>query len=251
MGGDLNTQTTAAPHAISPNVATAGASEARASSKPRALLFDLDGTLHDKPASDARLAAHLHTQHQLASFSVDREHWRKRFVELHALALPKPEVFRRLAAEFGLSSRLVEALAADFDRDYRDHVVAMPGAEALLDFASHAGWKLGLITNGRDAMQRSKVAGLGWSARFGVILTSGGFGKRKPAPDIFLAAIGTLQVRAVDTIVIGDNFAHDIEPALALGMRAIWKSKTPTTDPRLAFCSNPLAEIERFLRVLI
>lgn len=213
--------------------------------KPRALIFDLDGTLHDKRTSDAQLGTHLWAQHHLEEYGVDRRAWTLAFGVQHALPRPKPEVFAELATQFALPSPLAEELTAAFDRDYARHVLPMPGADAMLRSARDAGWKLGVVTNGRDAFQRGKIAGLGWTERFDVILTSGAFGRKKPDSEIFRAALVALGSQAADTIMIGDDLTNDVVPAAALGMRAIWKSRAH--DQRAVFCSESLDEIRQFL----
>ena len=40
---------------------------------------------------------------------------------------------------------------------------------------------------------------------------------------------------------VGDDFAADMEPAISLGMHAVWKSTF--TSPEVAFCSDQLNEI--------
>ena len=46
-------------------------------------------------------------------------------------------------------------------------------------------------------------------------------GKRKPAPEMYRAALDALGVQAGQTLFVGDRMKEDYEGPLALGMRAV------------------------------
>jgi HAD superfamily hydrolase (TIGR01549 family) len=106
--------------------------------------------------------------------------------------------------------------------------------------------KVGIITNGRDTFQRSKVAGLGLTNAIDAVFTSGGIGFKKPDLRIFEACLAALAVEPSEAVYVGDDFAADMEPALALGMVAVWKSTA--TSEQVAFSSNLLSEIQAFIQ---
>jgi FMN phosphatase YigB (HAD superfamily) len=53
-----------------------------------------------------------------------------------------------------------------------------------------------------------------------VAIGSAAFGRTKPHPSIFRAALEALGAAASDAAMVGDSYADDIEGARALGMRA-------------------------------
>ena len=58
----------------------------------------------------------------------------------------------------------------------------------------------------------------------------------KPHPTIFQAALGALEVRAEDAVMVGDSLEEDVEGARALGMRAILvdrEERHPEVEERL------------------
>jgi putative hydrolase of the HAD superfamily len=127
----------------------------------QAVLFDLDDTLHDKSATLRRVGARQFEAHDLASLGVSRESWLARYLVLNNQRIEKTQVFSTLGAEFGLSSALATTLLEEFDAQLGSQAVAYPGALELLVWCRQKALRTGIVTNGRDAFQRSKVAGMG------------------------------------------------------------------------------------------
>ena len=206
-----------------------------------AVLFDLDDTLHDKSATLEHVARVQFTEFNLSRQGVVQPSWHELFLRLNNERIEKVGVFKRLAAEFRLPKALEEALLEDFDENLGKHACPYPGALETLASLRQRGVKLGIVTNGRDAFQRSKIEGMGVAKLFDSIVTSGGFGVKKPDPRIFSACLGELQVGPESAAFVGDDFAADMEPAIALGMLAVWKSARHSDQ--VAFSSNDLAYI--------
>ncbi len=80
------------------------------------------------------------------------------------------------------------------------------------------GLKLGLVSNtSRDLGAFVRHFGLevdGWTA-------SGSYGKVKPSPLIFRAALELLGVRPAEAVMVGDSLEDDVAGARAVGMRAV------------------------------
>ena len=70
------------------------------------------------------------------------------------------EVYRGLASELGLSEALIDSLRQDYRTAYTRFAVGFPGLIPMLEELSKKGMRLGMITNGREEMQRSKVVAL-------------------------------------------------------------------------------------------
>ena len=86
---------------------------------------------------------------------------------------------------------------------------------------------------------------MGIAQNLDAVVTSGGLGIKKPDLRIFRACLQMLDVEPNDAAFVGDDFAADMQPALELGMRAIWKSSS--SSPQVAFSSDSLNEIQAFL----
>ncbi len=211
----------------------------------QAVLFDLDDTLHDKSATLSCVGARQFEANEVSSLGVQRESWLTRYLALNNQRIEKTQVFCMLGAEFGLSSALAKRLLEEFDAQLGSEAVAYPGALELLVWCRQKNLRTGIVTNGRDAFQRSKVAGMGIEHLVDTVFTSGGFGSKKPDLSIFNACLAALQVNAEDAAFVGDDFHADMEPSRQLGMRTVWKS--PASSSAVSFCSDSLFEIRAYL----
>ncbi|MBX3618933.1 MAG: HAD family hydrolase [Rhizobacter sp.] len=212
----------------------------------QAALFDLDGTLHDKSATLRRVADIQYGNAKLNTLGIAQSAWATAYVQLNNLRIEKSEVFGRLASTFALSPELQQSLHEEFDATLGTHAIAFAGAGELLQACKARGLKVGVVTNGRDAFQRSKVVGMGLNKFIDAVVTSGAYGRKKPDPAIFLECLSQLGVQPDRAVFVGDDFAADIEPALRLGMRAIFKSHLPASGAWLS--SGSLFEISAAIR---
>ncbi|WP_068634596.1 HAD family hydrolase [Thauera butanivorans] len=211
----------------------------------RAVIFDLDDTIHDKSATLRTVAARLFIDHGLSNAGVDENSWNREFGYLNNLRIEKKEVFAKLKDRFALTESAAQSLLADFDANLGSQAQAYPGVVECLAACKAAGLKLALVTNGRDEFQKSKVAGMGVTRYFDAIFTSGSFGAKKPHPSIFEACLQSLGVEASETAVVGDDLKCDIEPAVSLGMTPVWKSSEPSSQAALS--TEDFGVIQAFL----
>ncbi len=211
----------------------------------KAVLLDLDGTLHDKDATLRMVAARQHGQFGLRSLGVPAPAWEQHCLTLNRQSISKADVFAQLQARFALPDALAAALREDFDAHLGAAAVPGDGAHQLLMDCRAAGLKLAVVSNGRDAFQRSKLDGMGFTPLVDAVLTSGGLGIRKPDPRIFLAALNALAVPVQNAAMVGDDWDADMAPALAMGLRAVWRTNTAAPGP--VFHSHSLDAIRRFL----
>ena len=211
----------------------------------RAVIFDLDNTIHDKSATLRAVAKRLHADHHLSSAGVKLDDWLTEFLALNNLRIEKTEVFERLKSAFTLTEATSQYLLKDYNANLGSQAQPYPGAIECLAACKVAGLKVGLVTNGRDSFQRSKIAGLGAFPHIDVIYTSGSFGAKKPNLTIFEACLKALDVHPADVAVVGDDRCCDIDPAIALGMTPIWKSSEQAGD--VALSTHDFQRIQAYL----
>ncbi|MGA1984545.1 MAG: HAD family hydrolase [Acidobacteriaceae bacterium] len=100
-------------------------------------------------------------------------------------------------------------------------LTVLPGVvEALSQCA--AVYRLGLISNTTQSTGADVARALDKlhiKNYFEVILTSVDIGYKKPAKEIFEAALSTLRVTAPESLMVGNNLVEDIGGAKALHMR--------------------------------
>ena len=179
-----------------------------------AVLFDLDGTLHDRAETVRRyLAGHVRR------FDLP-EGYAERWTVLDDLGYrSKPEVFPQLVAEFGLKHDPQVLL-----QDFGDHAWAdcqlMPHSHEVLAELRQCGLKLGLVTNGWSEKQRQCMAGLGLADAFDTVIVSREVGCSKPEPRIYALALEQLGVQAAQTLFVSDSPLNDVAGPQSAGMKA-------------------------------
>ncbi|ASA21904.1 HAD family hydrolase [Paenibacillus donghaensis] len=97
--------------------------------------------------------------------------------------------------------------------------------------------KLLLLTNGCPALQQEKLDGVPELVPFfDHIVISGSFGKGKPDKEIFLHALGLLEIDPEQGVMVGDKLTTDIRGGLAAGLTTVWinrnsKEANPDIQP--------------------
>ncbi len=188
----------------------------------RAVLFDLDGTLHDRPRTVRR-----YLEGHVRRFSLP-DGYTERWTELDDFGYrPKAEVFALLVQEFGLKHAPATLL-----QDFSDHAWAAcqrtPHTLEVLNTLRQSGLKLGLVTNGPSDKQRQCLSGLGLDDAFDAVLISEELGFGKPDPRIYAAALDALRLPPSQVLFVGDSPRNDVAGPQAAGLRAAW---LPTSHP--------------------
>ncbi len=111
----------------------------------------------------------------------------------------------------------------------------------LLENLKKQNYKLGLITNGKSALQRKKLAMLKLENSFDEILISGEFGKHKPDTSIFIEMSKKLKISPNDLLYIGDHPINDIDAASKAGCKTLW---IKTNGTWVEGCASPDAELD-------
>ncbi len=78
-------------------------------------------------------------------------------------------------------------------------------------------YTLGALTNGNADIYKTDAG-----EYFDFAFLAEEVGARKPAPDMFHAALERSGARPEEVVHVGDNPEHDIRGAQALGMRTVW-----------------------------
>lgn len=209
------------------------------------VIFDLDQTLLDKDRSLLGFAGYQYERFSLGSYISAKQDYLEAFSELNHMTMPKEEVYEQIGAIFGIGKSVLALLLDDLNRNFHVYSVGFPGLHPMLDTLKDQGYKLGIITNGRDFYQRNKIAALGIGDYFSVIVTSGAVHVKKPDHAIFRLALNQLHTSSERSVFIGDNLQADIAPAKELGMYTILKSNR--YHPLPAACCDDLSEIPNII----
>jgi putative hydrolase of the HAD superfamily len=189
----------------------------------RALLLDFDGTL-------ARFSGNRQFLSRDLMIDLGLNRIPGNFLEVfrsHEYA-PGPvtlaSAWRATLEELQLETTAnVDDVAAKFIASYAAQVKPLPNALETLRYFSHL--PKAILTNGPSDIQRAAIRASGLEDFFQTILVSGDadVGFAKPHPRMFELACERLGVAASEALMIGDRLDLDVQPAIALGLRAIHK----------------------------
>ena len=186
---------------------------------PRAVLFDLDGTLIDSAPDIAAAVNELLSRSNRGPLTL---------AEVTSMIGNGVEklVERAFAATTGgalqpAALRREQMAMVDVYADHlTDLTVPMPGAPDVLEALHADGILLGLVTNKPQRFIETILDHFGMSSLFGTVIGGDAGVTKKPAPDMLLAAMQQLGVEPWNTIMVGDS-TSDVEAARAAGVPGV------------------------------
>lgn len=109
-----------------------------------------------------------------------------------------------------------------------------PQAPSILHRLEQRGIRRGVCSNAPfpPEMMRRQVASNGLTPLLDAIVFSSEVGRRKPAPEMYRAALQALGTRPERTLFAGDRVREDYEGPTALGMRAVVVTAHAEEEPR-------------------
>jgi putative hydrolase of the HAD superfamily len=190
-------------------------------SAPRAVLFDLDGTLADRAASLARYAAMLHSDfaHALEPLTVAETLEALRAADDFGSVKQAEALHCLLPWRTTVGS---EALLAHWRERFGDACTPFDDVAPVIAALRERGVAMGLVTNGPSSLQRAKIKTLGIGDAMGVIAISGELGIEKPDRAIFDHALAAIGCGAAETWFVGDHPVLDVAGASEAGLTAFW-----------------------------
>lgn len=140
------------------------------------------------------------------------------------------ERFRSALACLGVHQGRCDVLAAMLAKEHMRNLTARTqvdvSAVPTLCQLRRQGFRLGLVSNFDDEQAAQKVLERhGLLPHLDVVLISAAFGRRKPHPSIFSAALAQLEASPEQSWFVGDNYEEDILGAFNVGLRSIWVRK--------------------------
>ena len=198
-------------------------------SQTRAVFFDVDFTLiHPGPSFQGSGYREFCARRGV---DVDVEAFDRAVAQASPLlettsAAYDPEIFVRYTSRIiqGMGGRGpgVELAAREIYQEWAacHHFEMYPEVPEVLRSIRATGVRIGLISNTQRCLstfaEHFELVGL-----FDVSLSSYQHGFMKPHPSIFEAALRMVGSVPAEAVMVGDSLAHDIEGALAIGMRGV------------------------------
>jgi putative hydrolase of the HAD superfamily len=217
--------------------------------EPKAVLFDLDGTLFDRDASFRELVHDQYDHFATELGGTPREVFVRRVVEMDAHGyVDKQVVYRDLALELHLSEATADRLFIHFRDAYASYSRCFPEVLSALAALRERGMKLAIITNGSTTMQEQKIGQLGLANLMDEVLISEREGIRKPDRKIFERALERLAVAPTEAWFVGDHPLADVQGAFEAGLTAVWRYMSHWQRPEVpSFEIHGLDDLVRIL----
>jgi pyrophosphatase PpaX len=199
---------------------------------PRAVLFDLDGTLID---SIPLLVASMQHAFEGHPNPPPMAEW------VALVGTPLDGMIRRWAVDEADVARLKERYKVHQWANHDAIVRAFPGVPAMLDALSSRGVRMALVTSKLEPSARRSLDFLG--RHFELVVGLEATERHKPAPDPVLHALARLGARPGEAAFVGDS-PHDVEAGNAAGVATVAALWGPFTREQLA-PARPRAWAER------
>jgi len=192
---------------------------------PKAILFDLDDTLTDRPAS---LAEYVRDFRSAFKSSLDDAVSEADIasaiaaVDDHGYA-PREDVYGALQSRLVWGSvPSLSTLARHWETAFPRMTTFRAGALETVRALRDRGVLTGIVTNGRTHIQRAKIEHLGLTPAVDCVVVSEEAGFAKPDPRVFEKALEWLGCTNRDAWFVGDHPLNDIVGASAAGLMPVW-----------------------------
>ena len=122
----------------------------------------------------------------------------------------------------------------DLEQQCWDRAVRLaPDALEVLDRLRASGRRTGICSNAPfpPEMMLRQLRANGIAERMDAVVFSSAVGRRKPAPEPYLAALRELELPAETVLFVGDKVREDYEGPRAIGMRAVLCSGLARASP--------------------
>lgn len=213
------------------------------------LFFDLDRTLWHHEANHRKFFEVVHAHKGWAVWGTAAE-WAEAYLEindrlwdhiqLHNLGVEyvRARRFPLLFKHMGLTAsrtKELEALGVECEEMLKEQLPDMGasyvGVREAMDELKSQGHRLHVVTNGVREPQFRKIAAIGLSDHFEVVVTSDAAKAYKPDVEIFKYALRMANARPVDSWMVGDSVLRDVLGGQAAGMRTAWFAADDALPP--------------------
>ncbi|RIM30874.1 HAD family hydrolase [Staphylococcus chromogenes] len=220
----------------------------------KAIIFDLEGTLLDRKKSRDKFIEEQYERFHDYLVRVQASDYRKKFIELdddedH----DKPDLYKEIIKQFNIDRLSWKDLFHDCEMHFYRYVFPFYDTHYTLQKLTEAGYKIGVIANGKSNIKHYRIYALGIEDYVNHLSTSETVGFRKPHPRIYEDILEKLNVAPSEVIYVGDDALNDVAPARAMGMVSIWyrhKEGDVELEPLASEMDFEISTLEELLEIL-
>ena len=238
---------------------------------PRAMIFDLGGTLVQLPDGNEDMDRRWILSYQSLAKTFPNAQWPDREAYVRAMREAEDAHWQRVVKE-QWSGPPTGLLSDGFRRlGYQVHeqelltaldgyaqaigrwAIPFPDAGETLSGLRQRGYRLGLLSNTWWAAEwhNAHLATHHLDELLDIVVYTSDLPHSKPHPSVFLEVTSRLDVEPQACVMVGDMMIDDISGALGLGMRAVWRrnDRWPRPDYIIPTATiTHLAELPSLLR---
>ena len=128
--------------------------------------------------------------------------------------------FKRLLESLNIPFDKLDCILQIYNNEFDKNLLVSiyPNIEDLLKFLKQDNIKIGILSNNNFKQQYDKLVKLNLISYIDYIQTSDENGYEKPHISMFHSIINKIKIPAENILMVGDNYEHDIEPAIKLGL---------------------------------
>jgi phosphoglycolate phosphatase len=206
----------------------------------KAIIFDFDGTLADSYEAIAASVNHVRAAHQLSPLPLAEVRAHVGRGPAHLLQHTVPGVD---------PERDLELYKAHHPSVLRSGTRLLPGVAETIRELSRAGFLLAVCSNKLRPFTCALLEYLGLASFFRSVIGPEDAPRPKPAPDMLLATLERLAVRAEEALYVGD-MTVDIETARAARV-TVWSIPTGTDSRNALLSAKPDRLLTEFSELAI
>jgi pyrophosphatase PpaX len=200
------------------------------SSRIRAVLFDLDGTLID--SERLILASYRHTMREHLGHVPPEDTWRA------TIGQPLVVQMKMFADREDQVSAMIGTYVDHNLANHDDYVSPFPGVRPLVEAIRRSGRVLGIVTSKKRRATHMGLARCDLPTEwFAAIVTADDVERYKPEPEPVLEALDRLEISGSEALFVGDS-THDMRCGRAAGVltaAALWgpytRAQLEPTEP--------------------
>lgn len=219
------------------------------------IIFDVDDTLIDFAATENYAFNSLFKAHHWpASAALQRQYhaynqglWRKlEQGQLNYAQLTKTafQVFLKKHLHIAVNGQqIMNEYRSYFGQAHK----LLPGVKDSLKFAKRQGYKLTILSNGEQYMQRHRLQLAGILSYFDLIVTSEEAHYQKPNPHAFDYFFSRTEIGPSQTVFFGDGLQSDILGATRYGFDSVWYNHRHRKN---TLHLHPLFEVDNYAQLV-